>query len=109
MRERGQASVELLGSVPALLVLGLVVFQVFAVGYASSQAGAAAEAGALAVAARGDPVEAARQSVPGWSRAHMRVERKGGRVSVEMRPPLAIPGLAEQFEVRAEAAVEEPG
>ena len=44
-RESGQASVELLGAVPALMLLGFVFFQLLAVGYASVLAGSAAEAG----------------------------------------------------------------
>ena len=53
--ERGQASVELLGAVPALLLLGLVAFQLLAVGYAAVLAGNAAEAGALAAAGAPTP------------------------------------------------------
>ena len=48
---RGQASVELVGAVPALMLLALVAFQLLAVGYSSVLAGDAAEAGALARAA----------------------------------------------------------
>src|ERR671928_152904 len=44
--ERGQASVELLGAVPAVLLVGAVVLQLLAIGYAASLAGVAAEAGA---------------------------------------------------------------
>ena len=43
--ERAQASVELLGAVPALLALGLALLQLMAVGYSGVLAGAAAEAG----------------------------------------------------------------
>jgi len=49
-REGGQASVELLGVLPLLIVLGLAALQLLAVGYASVLAGNAAEAGALALA-----------------------------------------------------------
>ena len=107
-RERGQASVELLGALPVVLLLGLAVFQLLAVGYAKVQAGSAAEAAALALVAGGDPRAAARESLPGWSRAQARVEHEDGDVRVSLRPPSPLPALARELEVHAEAAVEEP-
>ncbi|HKP88987.1 MAG TPA: hypothetical protein VJT75_03330, partial [Thermoleophilaceae bacterium] len=62
--ERGQASVELLGALPALLLVGLVAFQLLAIGYAKVLASDAAEAGALATAAGSDAAAAARAAVP---------------------------------------------
>jgi len=102
--ERGQASVELVAAVPALLVLGLVVLQLLAVGYAATLAGAAAEAGALAHAADGDPKRAAREAVPGWSRARMQVAVKERTVRVVMRPPSPIPAVARALEISASAS-----
>jgi hypothetical protein len=107
-RERGQASVELLGALPALLLVGLVVFQLLAVGYSGSLAGTAAEAGALALAGGGDAAGAARDSVPGWSRAGMRVRLDDGRVRVTMRPPSPLRAVGRALEVEASAAVEAP-
>ena len=79
MSARGQASVELLGALPAILLTGLIVFQLLALGYSKVLAGNAAEAAALAAAGGGDVRPAARAAVPGWSRARMRVEsRRGG-------------------------------
>ena len=57
---RGQASVELLGAVPVVLLLGLVLLQMLAVGYSAVLAGSAAESAALAVAGGGEAVAAAR-------------------------------------------------
>lgn len=105
---RGQASVELLGAVPVVLLLGLVLLQLLAVGYAASLAGNAAESAALALAGGGDAGEAARAAVPGWSRARMRVDVRGGRVEIRMRPPTALDALSEQLEVHAEAEVQAP-
>jgi hypothetical protein len=105
---RGQASVEMLGAVPVVLLLGLVFLQLLAVGYAAVLAGNAAESAALAVAGGGRAVEAARAAVPGWSRAHMRVAVTGGHVEVRMQPPAALGALARQLEVHAEATVERP-
>jgi hypothetical protein len=100
--------VELLGAVPVVLLLGLVLLQLLAVGYAALLAGDAAESAALALAGGGDPLEAARAAVPGWSRARMRVDVRGGRVEVRMRPPTALDALAKQLEVHAEAEVQAP-
>jgi hypothetical protein len=105
---RGQASVELLGALPVVLVLGLVLLQLLAVGYASVLAGNAAEAGALAVASGGEASKAAHAAVPDWSKAGMAVDVKGGRVEVRMRPPSALEALARKLEVQAAATVEAP-
>ena len=106
--ERAQASVELLGALPAVLLVGVVLLQLLAVGYSASLAGAAAEAGALAVAGGGDAREAARAAVPGWSRARMTVSSGDGRVSVRMRPPSPLRVVARKLELQASAIVE-PG
>ena len=106
--ERGQASVELLGSLPALLALCLVLFQLGAVGYAKVLAGNAAEAGALAMAAGSDVAAGARESLPGWSPARARVESAHGRVWVHLRPPSPMRLVSRRLEVTAEAAVNAP-
>src|SRR4051812_11784892 len=104
--EQGQASVELLGAVPAVLLVGLFVLQLLAVGYASVLAGSAAEAGALALAAGADPRAGVRESLPGWSRAGTRVSVGNGTVSVRVRPPSPLQAVSRRLEVRGEAAVE---
>jgi hypothetical protein len=106
--ERGQASVELLGAVPALLLVALVLFQLGATAYASVLAGSAAEAGALAMTAGADPAAGARESLPGWSRARATVRAARGRVRVDLRPPSPIPAVSRALEVTAEAAVNAP-
>ena len=104
---RGQASVETLGAVPFVLVLGLVLFQLLAVGYSSVLAGSAAEAGALALAAGRDARAGARAALPGWSRAGARVSVERGRVRVELRPPALLHSVARRLSVSSEAAVED--
>ena len=106
--ERGQASVELLGAVPVVLLVGAVLLQLLALGYSAALAGSAAEAGALAVAGGGDPQAAARAAIPGWSRAGMRVRIADGRVSVRLRPPSPLPLVRRRIELNASAAVEAP-
>lgn len=106
--ERGQASVEMLGVLPAVLLVGGVLAQLLAIGYAAVLAGDAAEAGALALASGGDARSAARDALPGWSRAGMRVEVSGGRVSVRLRAPSPLGELARGIEIRSAAAVAAP-
>lgn len=101
----GQASVELIGALPALLVLGLVTLQLLAVGYAAVLAGVAAEAGALALADGKDPSAASRAAIPGWTRAGLRVASGAGVVRVALRPPSPLAAVSRRLEVRAAAAV----
>lgn len=107
--ERGQASVELLGGLPALLALAAVVAQLLAVGYTAVLAGDAAEAGALAIARGGAPEQAARAALPGWARNGMTVRRAVGAVHVQMRPPRLLPWTSGLLRVKATAAVAAPG
>ena len=104
--ERGQATVELLGTLPALIAIGLLALQLLAVGYSAVLASTAAEAGALALATGADPRAGVRESLPGWSRARARVEVSGGTVRVRLRPPSPLAAVARRFEVHGRAAVE---
>ena len=104
--ERGQAAVELLAVLPAVLLVALAVTQVMAVGYASVLAANAAEAGALALAGGGDARAAARAALPGWSRARGQVAVKSGEVTVQLRPPSLVPALGRRLQVFAVARVE---
>ncbi|HYH59862.1 MAG TPA: hypothetical protein VD790_11695 [Thermoleophilaceae bacterium] len=103
--QRGQAAVELVAAIPLLLVVGVAVAQLLAVGYAAVLAGNAAEAGALALAARADPKATVRAALPGWGRAGARVEVSGGRVSVRLRPPTLLGALGRRLEVGSTASV----
>ncbi len=105
--ERGQASVELLGALPVVLLVGAVLLQLLAVGYSAALAGSAAEAGALAVAGGGDALPAARAAVPDWSRAGLRVEAGGGRVAVRLRPPSPLSLVRRKLELHASAEVQD--
>jgi hypothetical protein len=105
---RGQATLEALGLIPLMLVVGLGMLQLLAVGYASVLAGGAAEAGALALAAGRDPRAGAREALPGWSETRSQVRVDGGRVEVSLRPPSPLRALSDELEVKAAAAVEEP-
>jgi hypothetical protein len=101
----GQASVELLAAIPALLLTGLIALQLLAVGYAATLADGAVEAGALAVAA-GEPAQAAISSaLPGWARGRVETRISGGEVAVRLRPPALIPSLGDALEVEDSAWV----
>jgi hypothetical protein len=104
----GQATLEVIGLVPAAVAVGLALLQLLAVGYASVLAGSAAEAGALALAAGADAREGVKEALPGWSRARTRVAVNGGEVQVRLRPPAVLRALGERLEVTAEASVEAP-
>jgi hypothetical protein len=105
---RGQATVETIAMVPLLLLVGLGLMQLLAVGYASVLAGSAAEAGALALAAGTDARAAALRTLPDWSEADARIAVEGGRVEIRLRPPSVLHALGDRLEVEAAAEVEEP-
>jgi hypothetical protein len=100
--------VETIALVPVLLLVGLGLMQLLAVGYASVLAGGAAEAGALALAGGREPRTAAIEPLPGWSQAHARVAVEGGRVEIRLRPPALLHALGQRLEVAAAAEVEAP-
>lgn len=106
--QHGQAAVEVVALVPAVVAVGLVLLQLLAVGYASVLAGSAAEAGALALAAGSDARAGVKEALPGWSRAKADISVDGGQVEVRLRPPSPLESLAERLEVEARAAVEAP-
>ena len=104
-RSDGQGAIEMLGALPVLLVVATVLCQLLAVGYSALLAGNAAEAGALAVAARADGAASARQALPGWGRGRAGVTVRGGRVTVTLRPPSLVPGAGHALEVESTARV----
>ncbi len=104
MAERGQASVELVAALPALLLAALVALQLLAAGYAITLADGAAEAGALALASGGSATGAARAALPGWAKDDVDVRVAGGRVSVRLRPPSPFRAVAERLAVTSSAS-----
>jgi hypothetical protein len=106
--ERGQASVEAVAAIPALVLAGLVCLQLLAAGWALTLADGAAEAGATAIAAGLPPEPAALAALPDWARGRAEVESRGGRVTVRVRPPSPAAGLARRLEMRSSAWVRPP-
>jgi hypothetical protein len=99
----GQATVELVAAVPALLLAGLLALQLLAAGYALTLADGAAEAGALALASGRPATDAAREALPGWAAGEADISVTGGRVSVRVAPPSLLPALAERLAVTSSA------
>jgi hypothetical protein len=104
MAERGQATVELVAALPALLLAALVALQLLAAGYALTLADGAAEAGALALASGGSAGAAARAALPRWAADDVDVAVEGGTVSVRLRPPSPFHAVAERLAVSASAS-----
>ncbi|MGH2953091.1 MAG: hypothetical protein ACRDK9_03585 [Solirubrobacterales bacterium] len=108
MAERGQASVELVAGVALLVLAGLACLQLLVAGYSLSLVDGAAEAGALALAAGREPKAAVDEALPGWARDGAEVEVDGGRVALRLRPPAALPAIAQALEVSSSAWVRRP-
>ncbi len=92
--ERGTASVELIGVLPALLLVVLIAAQLVAAGYALWSAALAARAGARAELVDRDGAAAATEALPTLLRSRARV-RDGDAVSVSVPVPSLLPGLPE--------------
>ena len=106
--QRGQASVELLAGVPALLLAGAVSLQLLAVGYTATLADGAAESGALALAAGRSARPAVREALPGWTDGRVRIDVRSGRIEVELSPPSPLRGLSERLSVSSSVWVRRP-
>jgi hypothetical protein len=100
----GQATIELVAALPALLLAALLALQLLATGYALTLADGAAEAGALALAAGQPAAGAVRDALPGWAEDDVDVSVRGGRVTVRLSPPSPLPAVAERLAVTSSAA-----
>lgn len=103
--EGGQANVELVAAIPALLLAGALALQLLATGYALTLADGSAEAGALALAAGQPAVAAAREALPGWAEDQVEVRVDGDEITVTLPPPSPLPAIAERLAVTSSAAV----
>ncbi len=102
--EDGQATVELVAALPALLLAALLALQLLVTGYTLTLADGAAEAGALALASGRPAVAAARDALPGWAEDEVDVSVAGGRVTVRLPPPSPLPAIADRLAVTSSAA-----
>jgi Flp pilus assembly protein TadG len=103
--ESGQATVELVAAVPALLLAALLSLQLLAAGYALTLADGAAEAGALALAEGGSVGDATRHALPGWAADDVSISVRGEEVSVRLRPPSPFGAVADHLTVTSTASV----
>jgi hypothetical protein len=94
--DRGQASVELLAVLPALIACTLIAAHAVGVGWAYWSAANAARAGARADVVGRDAGRVARDALPGPLRGGSTVET-GDRVGVRVRVPSLVPGLTLPF------------
>ncbi len=90
-RDRGQASVELLATLPAVLLVAALVWELALAGHTAWLCANAARAGARASVVGRSAGAAARSALPGSLRRGMTVEsRDGGAVRVRLRVPLLL-------------------
>ena len=107
--ERGQASVELLGVLPAVLLAALAAWQIVLAGHTAWLAGNAARVAARAEAVGRDPEAAARGALPTHLRRGLIVRERGdGRVDVRVRVPVVVKGAASPLRVGASAGLPPP-
>jgi hypothetical protein len=90
---RGQASVEFVAVLPALIVSLVIAAQTVVVGWALWSAGNAARAGARAEEVGSDPEAAARHALPGALRKDAAIRSDDG-VRVKVRVPAILPGVS---------------
>jgi len=101
----GQAAVELVALLPLLVTVALAAGHVLAAGAARELSGHAAEAAAIAVLRGEDATDAARASLPSWSRDRLDVRVRGRAVRVRVEPLAVVPGVAELLTATATADV----
>jgi len=101
--ERGQATVELIALLPLLLVAALAGAALLAAQAADEQAGAAAQAGAMALLQGGDARAAATRALPAAVRSRAVIRVRGRRVTVRVSPRLPIAALTRPLTAHATA------
>jgi hypothetical protein len=105
--EEGTASVELIATVPFLLLAVLVAAQFALAGHSLWAAAVASRAGARAALVGGDARAAARSALPPSLRERAKID-VSGTVAVRVRVPRLLP-LLPSLTVDAESALESRG
>jgi hypothetical protein len=91
--EHGQATVELVALLPAIAVVGMLLWQAVVAGQALWLAGAAARGAARAAAVGAEPLPAARRALPASLEHGLVVEQpRGGGIRVAIRVPSVLGG-----------------
>jgi pilus assembly protein CpaE len=104
--ERGQASVEFLGTLPAALLVVLVAWQLALAGHSAWLLGNAARVGARAGAVGKAPAPAARGALPHYLRENAQVVTGRGRIEVRSRVPFLWKRWELPLRIGAVAAME---
>ncbi|WP_433858013.1 TadE/TadG family type IV pilus assembly protein [Streptomyces kronopolitis] len=114
-RDRGQVSLEFLGFLPLLLVVGLAVVQLGLAAFAVQQAGTGARAAARTASMDpadhpADPQAAGRAAMSDWIKAGITVGGGGDSVSATVRVtiPSIIPGVDDFGTARRSATMPRP-
>ena len=106
-QETGQASVEMVATLPAVLLVGLLVWQLALAGHAAWACANAARVAARAAAVDRDADKAARSALPRRLEDGLRVrELDDGAVDVRVRVPLLLESLGSVATVHARASLE---
>jgi pilus assembly protein CpaE len=107
--EHGQASVELVGVLPFVLLVGAVVWQLALAGHTAWLTANAARAGARADAVGRDAGSAARSALPSSLERGLEVDRlREGGVRVSVRVPLLLRGWETPVRVAAASSLGRP-
>jgi pilus assembly protein CpaE len=108
--ESGQASVELIGTLPAVVLVCLIGWQLLLAGQTAWLSANAARVAARAVAVGRDRDAAARSALPASLARGMKVSDAGdGRVRVSVPVPLLLRRWRSSVSVHATAGLEAPG
>lgn len=106
-RERGQATVEFVAILPAVVLVCLIAWQVVLAGQTAWLAADAARVAARAAAVGGDARAAARSSLPASLERGLRVSAVGGgRVRVRVAVPLFLRRWSSPLSVGATVGLE---
>jgi hypothetical protein len=109
-RELGQASVELLATLPAVLLVAALVWQLALAGQTAWLCANAARAAARAAAVGRDAAAAARSALPRSLERGLRVsDAEGGAVRVRLHVPLLVRAWQSPLTVAATARLAEAG
>ena len=103
--ERGQASVEFLGVLPAALLIAVAGWQAALAGQAAWLAGNAARVAARSQAVGGDPEVAARSALPSYLRRGLVVRSADDRVFLRVGVPVLLKHWPAPIPIRASAAM----
>jgi hypothetical protein len=103
----GQASVEMVATLPVVLLIGLLVWQLALAGHAAWATANAARVAARAAAVDRDAEKAARSALPRRLEEGLRVrELDDGAIDVHVRVPLLLRALGSVATVHARASLE---